>query len=105
MPILAPVNNRFERHVNLDGITLSRFTQRLIIRNIRLFFRTERVTRHGSDDTSLSPTGLLVVAFGLRVPVGLAPKLWYDVSHPVWNTVALYLLVGSIGERVRVHGT
>ncbi|MDJ0857224.1 MAG: hypothetical protein QNI88_18590 [Desulfobacterales bacterium] len=48
--------------------------------NIRLFFRIERVTRRGCDGTCFPLAALLVVAFGLRVPVGLAPKLWYDVS-------------------------
>ena len=70
-----------------------------------LFFRTERVTRRGFNGTSFSLAALPVVAIGLRVPVGLTPKLWYDASYPVWKAVALYLLVSSIGNRVRVYGT
>ncbi len=43
----APVNNRFESHMYLYGMNLSRFTTLLVILNISLVLLTERVTRHG----------------------------------------------------------
>ncbi len=71
-------------HMNLYWKNLSSFTQLLIILNISLFFLTELVTRHGYDDTYFSLVALLMVAFGLLVPVGLAHKLWYDAFYLVW---------------------
>ena len=101
-----PVNisRRFEDHMNLYWMNLSRFSTLLIILNISLFFLTELVTRHGYFYTYFSLAALLVVEFGLLVPVGLAHKLWYYAFYLCWEGVALYFLISSVWYWVRVNG-
>jgi hypothetical protein len=101
----AHLNRQFEKHMNLYWMNLSRFSQLLIILNISLFFLTELVTRHGYFYTYFSLAALLVVAFGLLVPVGLAHKLWYYAFYLFWEVVALYFLISSIWYWVRVNGS
>ena len=47
----------------------------------------------------------VLVEFALRVPVGLARKLWYDGVDLIWEGVSLYFLVSSIcyGGRVNAN--
>jgi hypothetical protein len=104
MKPLAELQARFERQMNLYWMNLSRFTTLLIILNISLFFLTELVTRQGYYYTYYSLFALLVVEFGLLVPVGLAHKLWYYAFYLGWEAVALYFLVSSIWYWVRVNG-
>jgi hypothetical protein len=105
MKPIADMNRRFEQQMNLYWMNLSRFTTLLIILNISLFFLTELVTRQGYFYTYSPLAALLVVAFGLLVPVGLAHKLWYDAFYLFWEGVALYFLVSSVCYWVRVNGS
>lgn len=105
MKPIADMHRRFEQQMNLYWMNLSRFTTLLIILNISLFFLTELVTRQGYFYTYFSLAALLVVAFGLLVPVGLAHKLWYDAFYLFWGGVALYFLVSSVCYWVRVKGS
>ncbi|MDJ0720494.1 MAG: hypothetical protein QNJ04_02640 [Desulfobacterales bacterium] len=61
--------------------------------------------RPGYDVPHLSPAARLVVDAGLRVPVGLTRKLWYDALNLVRRSVALCCLVGTFGDRAREKGT
>jgi hypothetical protein len=105
MKRLTQINQRFEQHMNLYWMNLSRFTTLLIILNISLFFLTELVTRQGYYYTYYSLAALLVVEFALLVPVGLAHKLWYYGVCLFWEGVALYFLISSVWYWVKVNGS
>ncbi|MBL0713289.1 MAG: hypothetical protein JJV98_06270 [Desulfosarcina sp.] len=104
MKFLDRMNSRFERHMNLYWMNLSRFTTLLIILNISLFFLTELVTRHGYFYTYFSLAALLAIEFGLLAPVGLVHKLWYYGIYLFLEGVALYFLISSVWFWVSVNG-
>ena len=90
------LNHHFVEQMAIYWANLSRTTNLLILLNISLFFVTELVAKQGYYYTYYSLFFLLLVKFGLLVPLGLLNRIWYYCVYLVFETWAIYFLVASI---------
>ncbi len=93
---ITQLNTLFEKQMTIYWSNLSRTTNLLILLNISMFFVTELVTKHGYYYTYFSLLFLLLVKFGLLVPLGLLNRLWYYCIYLIMEILAIYFLLSSI---------